>query len=561
MRRLWLVLGFPLATTGCYTGLSARDDGGDGADDGASSPVDGDGSATADDDGVDDDGDSGDDGPDASCETPQVGATPLRRLTRVEYDNTVRDLLGDTTRPAHAGFSPDEESGGFAANSVAPISAARLDQYVDAAESLAATAVEDLQGFVGCAPADEGCIEGFVADFGRDAFRRPLTETEVADYVALYDATADEYDARTGVRLVVQAMLLSPHFLYHVEALPPGAAETDVVALAPFELASRLSYFVWASMPDDALLAAAEDGTLADPEVLEAEVRRMLDDDRAADAIASFHEQWLQLGELDELTKDTTLFAGWTPELGEAMEVETASFADEVIRRGDGRLQTLLTASWTIADGDLAALYGVGAPDESGRVELDPAERSGLLTSAGFLASKSHAAENSWVHRGKFVRESLLCSPLPPPPPGVEANEANDPGRLENPECNYCHLMMDPIGVGFENYDAIGAFRTVDAEGNAIDAQGEVVGVESIGTFVGAVELAHELAADPSVHDCVALQWMRYAGRREDTQADACAIEQVRAVFAESDQDVRELVVAVVLSDAFRYRTAQEVSP
>jgi hypothetical protein len=363
------------------------------------------------------------------------------------------------------------------------------------------------------------------------------------------------------VRLVVQAMLLSPHFLYHVEALPPGAAETDVVALAPFELATRLSYFVWASMPDDALLAAAEDGTLGDPEVLEAEVRRMLDDDRAADAIASFHEQWLQLGELDELTKDAEMYPGWTPELGTAMEVETAAFADEVIRRGDGRLQTLLTASWTIADAELAALYGVTAPDGPERIDLDPAERAGLLTSAGFLASKSHAAENSWVHRGKFVRESLLCQPLPPPPPGVEANEANDPGRLENPECNYCHLLMDPIGVGFENYDATGAFRTVDGEGNAIDAQGEVVGVEGIGTFAGAVELAHELAADPSVHDCVALQWVRYAGRREETQADACAIEQVRAAFAQSDQDVRELVVAVVLSDAFRYRTAQEVSP
>jgi hypothetical protein len=353
---------------------------------------------------------------------------------------------------------------------------------------------------------------------------------------------------------------LSPHFLYLVETLPPGAAETDVALLAPFELATRLSYFVWASMPDDELLEAAADGSLADPDVLEAQVRRMLDDDRAADAIASFHQQWMQLAELDGLVKDATLYPSWSPELGAALAAETGAFAEEVIRRGDGRLQTLLTAPWTVGDAALAQHYGAAAPVD-GKIELDPTERAGLLTSAGFLASKSHAAENSWVHRGKFVRENLLCEHLPPPPPGVEANEANDPGRLENPDCSSCHLLMDPIGVGFENYDAIGAFRLVDGEGAAIDAAGEVSGYPDIGTFTGVVELAQGLAAEPVVHDCFAVQWLRYAGRREETAADECTIERLQAVFADSDQDVRELVVAVVLSDAFRYRVAAEVSP
>lgn len=551
--RAWPIalLGIALGA-GCYSGVGDLDgqaDGGgpgaDGADDGADGGVDDDGA----DDGADD---GGDDGPAASCEDgPSVGTAPLRRLTRFEYDNTIRDLLGDVTRPATASFSPDEVVGGYASNAVAPISQTQLDQYAAAAEDLAEAFVQDgIDTWIACPLTDAACVTEFITDFGRRAFRRPLLDVEVAEYVALYDSGKTEWDAPTGVQLVVQAMLLSPNFLYHVEVLPPGAAETDVVELAPFELAARLSYFVWASAPDDELLDAAEAGELLTPTGLEAQVRRLLDDDRAADAIASFHEQWMHLEGIGDLVKDAEMFPQWTPELAASMRQETLAFADEVIRNGDGSLKTLMTAAWTMGDARVAEIYGVAAPTEPfGQIDLPADERAGILTHAGFLATNAHASETSWVYRGKFVRENLLCQPLPAPPPGVEVNAALDAGRLENPECSGCHVLMDPIGIGFDGYDPIGMYADAGPGG-------EVVGVAEIGQFDSAVQLAGALADNAMVHDCVATQWFRFASRRAETPADRCALDAIQAGFAESGQDVRELVVAVALSDAFRYRTS-----
>ena len=552
MKGAWPIalLGIALGA-GCYSGVGGFDPeaggGGPGGGDGADGA---DGADDAADDGADDDG--GDDGPAASCgDAPSVGVAPLRRLTRFEYDNTVRDLLGDTTRPAETTFSPDEVVGGYASNSVAPISQTQLDQYAAAAEDLAEAFVTGpIDAWIACPLADTACVTGFVTDFGRRAFRRPLLDVEIAEYVALYESGKTDWDAPTGVQLVVQAMLLSPNFLYHVEVLPPGAAETDVVELAPFELASRLSYFVWASAPDDELLESADSGELLTPTGLEAQVRRMLDDDRAADAIASFHEQWMHLGGIGDLVKDAELFPQWSPELAASMRAETLAFADEVIRNGDGSLKTLMTAAWTMGDARVAEIYGVAAPTEPfGQIDLPAGERAGILTQAGFLATNAHASETSWVYRGKFVRENLLCQPLPAPPPGVEVNDALDAGRLDNPECNGCHLLMDPIGIGFDGYDPIGVYADAGPGG-------EVVGVDEIGQFDSAVQLATSLADNAMVHDCVATQWFRFASRRAETANDSCAVEAIQASFAESGQDVRELVVAVALSDAFRYRTS-----
>src|SRR5688500_12981888 len=277
-----------LAVSGCYGGLDATrgaalsagvDSAGEGADDDSDSAGEG-----GDDDG-DDDGD-----PAAGCEAPTVGASPLRRLTRLEYDNTLRDLLGVTSQLAHERLGEDEQTAGFQANGVAPISATTLDVYVDIAEEVAPLANDQLARFVDCDLAEDGCAEAFVESLGRQAFRRPLTEVEITDYTALYASSLAGYDVDTAVSLVVQAMLLSPAFLYHIEPLPDSAEEIDVVALGEYELASRLSYFLWASMPDEALFDAAAAGSLSEGAELEAQVRRMLADDKAADAIASYHQ-------------------------------------------------------------------------------------------------------------------------------------------------------------------------------------------------------------------------------------------------------------------------------
>ncbi|MCH9685472.1 MAG: DUF1592 domain-containing protein [Deltaproteobacteria bacterium] len=531
---LGLVLG------GCYSGVDGFDGPGAGGDPARVPPGD---------DAGQDDGN-----PEASCEEgPAVGASPLRRLTRFEYDNAVRDLLGDTTRPGEQLFSPDEHLGGFAANAVAPISKTQLDEYASAAEDLATTFVQSqLDQWIDCPVTDTACAAGFVDAFGRRAFRRPLETDEVDDYVALYEDANQAWDGETGLRLVVESMLMSPNFLYHLELMPEGTAETDVTPVSPYELAARTSFFVWASVPDDALLDAAAAGELDTPEGLETQVRRMLEDDRAADTLASFTGQWMHLEGIEDKVKDATLFPQWDLSMAESMQRETTAFVDEVVRNGDATLGTLLTARWTMADAPLAALYGVAGPDgEFGRVDLPPQERAGLLTQASFLTTNAHAAEVSWVYRGKFVRENLLCQHLPAPPIGVEVNEANDLGRLEDPECSGCHLMMDPIGWGFDDYDPLGIFV---GEGQP----GEVAGAPEVGEFDGVVQLAESLAASQTVQDCVATQWFRYAARREEQSADTCALDDIKATFAESGQDIRELIVAVVLSDAFRYRTAQQ---
>ncbi|MEM6996078.1 MAG: DUF1592 domain-containing protein, partial [Myxococcota bacterium] len=359
-----------------------------------------------------------------------------------------------------------------------------------------------------------------------------------------------------AAEVVIQALLMSPAFLYHVEAAPGASGEPAL--LGGYAVASRLSYFLWSSMPDDELLDMAEADMLADRSVLESQARRMLEDDRAAASIASFHRQWLRIGGLGDLVKDAELFPQWSTELAQSMEHESLAFADEVVRRGDGSLRTLLTAPWSVVDRDLATLYGVPAPADGFEVvDLDPTQRAGLLTHASFLASNAHAAETSWVHRGKFVRENLLCGELPPPPPGVEVNEPLDPNRLEDPQCAACHVQMDPIGMGLDAYSPIGTYRLVDEHGETVDQSGAIDDVAEVGQFEGAVELAAALAETPKVSDCMATQWFRYAARRKETPQDACTVQGLRAEFAESGQDIRELIVSIVRSDAFRFHVAE----
>ena len=186
-------------------------------------------------------------------------------------------------------------------------------------------------------------------------------------------------------------------------------------------------------------------------------------------------------------------------------------------------------------------------------IDLDPQTRAGILTQVAFLTSTAHAAEPSWVYRGKFVRENLFCDHLPAPPPGVEVNDPNDPGRLENPSCSSCHLLIDPIGWTFDEYDALGGFRALDPDGQPYDTQGEVVG-KDVGAFDGPVDLAHRLAESQDVADCYAQQWMKFANRRDVGSDDACVLDVVRESFSDSGHDIRKLIIAIATTEAFRYR-------
>ena len=494
--------------------------------------------------------------PQSACldATPAAGESPLRRLTRGEYINTVRDLLEIETDIGED-FVADELVAGFAANSVSSISKYQLETYLDASEELAVQALAAHQAeWLPCDVAETSCVAPFIAWMGKRAFRRPLAADLEDTLVALYEAARGQWGAAKAVELTLAAILDSPYFLYHLE-LTLGAG-ADLVPLDDFEIASRLSYFLWGSMPDDELMAAAEAGALATPEGVEEQARRMLDDPRAAQSIDSFTLQWLELDALAEQVKDPEAFPSYDEQLADAMRRETLTFVRSVVQEGQSASE-LLTATHTWVTPSLAAVYGVdpaGATEaEPQRVDLDPNERAGLLTQPAFLSSRAHAADTSWALRGKFVREKLLCESLPPPPPGVDQKAANDPNRLTSPECASCHQQMDLIGLGFENYDAIGRYRTEDESGEPIVAEGEVVGHEDIGAFVGAVDLAGALAESEAVKECLAKQYFRFASRRQDVSDDACSISGAYERFASAGYDVRELLVGIAASDAFRH--------
>ncbi len=531
-----------------------------------------------------DDGDAGDDDgsgdggePAEACEVVNVGVSPLRRLTRSQYNNTIRDLLGITDNPADR-LSPDEKVGAFYSNGTAPVSELLAEQYMRVAEELAESAMADVDTLVPCDATDDvvGCGGQFVDTFGRRAFRRPVSAEERQVLLGLFEQGHAEEGPAGGVRLVVQAALQSPQFLYHLELGlpdPDGEAGSDVVALDEYELASKLSYFLWDSMPDDELLAAAEAGDLSDPDVLREHAERLLDDPRAADAIASFHRQWLHLDSLDVLEKNAEAYPAFDTSLRDAMVQETTRFAEWVIRSDDGRLETLLTADYSFLEGPLFELYDVEPPadhDPSMPVQLDATQRAGLLTHAGVLAMHAHADQSSPIRRGKLVRENFLCTPLAPPPPDVDVlPPALDPNATtrerfdqhrSDPACAGCHILIDPLGFGFEHYDGVGAWRDTDA-GKPVDASGEVVATMDIdGEFDGAVELSHILAGSEQVRTCVARQWFSFGLGRTPAEDDSCSYDAIGAAFAASDYDIHELLVTMVTTDSFRYRRLPEGS-
>jgi hypothetical protein len=306
-------------------------------------------------------------------------------------------------------------------------------------------------------------------------------------------------------------------------------------------------------LPDDDLLAAADDGSLTEAATIERHVARMLDDPRASEGLATFAEQWLDLERLDTAQKDGELFPEWNNGLAADMRQETLEFAAHVFRSGD--VTELLTADYSFASGALASLYGA-SPDASGRIQLDADERAGVLTHASLLAMNAHADSPSVVHRGKLVREQFLCDALPPPPDDVDFSLP----RLESDSCKSCHLMMDPIGTGFDRYDALGRYTVTDIDGASISGEGEVIaGAPDVdGSFVGAVELAHKLGASDEVRDCIATQVFRYAFRRSESNADACSRELIGEGFQAGDYSLRDLMVAIATSYEFRHRRPVE---
>ncbi len=528
----------------------------------------------------------------------------LRRLTHSQYNNTVRDLLGDYSRPADR-FPPEDFVGGFKnqtrTQGIPPV---LEDAYSTAAERMAMNAFRagDVNGLVPCKPAsprDAKCRDQFVRAFGEKAFRRPLNDVEVRRYNELFAEQASRTGKfLEGTRVVVEAMLQSPKFLFHVtsgEAGSPPSREASAFAEATadrrslgggwsadrrdYAIANRLSYLLWDTMPDRALLDAAAKGELRTAEGLERVARTMLQDKRARQATDEFFAQWLRFDRMLTAAKDDGRYPSFTPELAAMMVQETRMLLGHLVWN-DLNFMDALTADYGFLNADLARLYGL--PEPAGEFEMvkfpESFPRAGILGQATFLASTTGPVETSPTARGMFVREHLLCQIVPNPPPGVNTNlpepATADAARakrermiehVENQSCSGCHRLMDPIGFGLEKYDAVGAWRDqeiVDISAGSgesrrskpvnvdITATGEIAGLPN-STFGDSRTLGRVLASSPVCQDCVVRQMFRYAFGRAEIPSDRSTVTGTAATFRSSGFKFKELLISLVRSPQF----------
>lgn len=489
-----------------------------------------------------------------------IARVGLRRITRYEFDNIVRDLLLDTSRPASQ-LLPEDLRTPFDNDYTMQLATQPL---VDGIEVLAREVAQDLVAdtdrratVVGCAPTgadDEACMRSFIEHFGRLALRRPLTDDEIADYVGLgLDFAGQGDDFFVGVEVVVRALLQDTELVYRVELGTPVDGMPGVFALGPYELASRISFMLWGTTPDDGLLDAAASGGLDDSASVRDVATSMLADPRARAHVDRFHSLWLGYAELPHAQAITT-----------AMRTESATLLERIVFDEQRSWLELFSAQETFIDDTLAELYDMPAPaGGAGWVPYDGNGRMGLLSHGSFLSVAANVADTSPTRRGKFIREQLMCQTIPPPPPNVDADNPPDPEAAEckidqydahaTGTCAACHDQMDPIGFGLENYDKTGKYRAHD-DGKpecVIPGDGELTG---IGTFNGPDELAQLLLDNDVLDGCVAQQLYRYAIGRAVEVDDLAFVGDISASFEAADHHFDELLVALVANPAFAYR-------
>jgi hypothetical protein len=504
---------------------------------------------------------------------PEVGVMTIRRLNRTEYANTLHDLTG-TAIDYSSKFPPENLSFGFdnigEALTVQPLNVELYEESADAVlNELFARPTSDpyRTKVLSCDPTTGGrtCVVQMLMTFAQYAYRRPVAEAEVSGLVDIaqnYVATGGVLN--DGLKLAFKGVLLSPHFLFRVE-LDPSPTSKEPHRVSAFELASRLSYYLWSTMPDQALLVDAQSGVLTQDAGLQAQIERMLSDPRAKALVSNFAGQWLNLRRTAQVLPDTTIYTDFDDELRASLKTESELFFNELLQKARPASE-LLSGTFTYVNKRLAAHYGMPAPSADGfqRVDLTGSPRVGFLTQASFLTITSNPTRTSPVKRGKWVLDQLLCSPPPPPPPGVDASQLNTGSlslraRLEqhraNEPCKSCHAVMDPIGLSFENFDGVGTYRTQDQYG-PIDATGTLPTPTGDVSFLGASELVPILAKDARLAPCIAEKVLTYAVGRGFSSADAKSLASVVAAADASGKGLRGLFASVAVSEAFRSRRA-----
>ena len=507
----------------------------------------------------------------SSCAAPSPGRSPLRRLSNAEYRNTINDLFANVPAvvalvpSATSGFPSEPESLGFRnSGDTLTVPSLAAQKFLDAAEQIAETAA-GASNFVTCANGtqDATCATAFITSFGKQVYRRPLAADDTARYQGLYDkAISSGYDFKTGIEWIVFAMLQSPQFLYRFEL---GSTPTGNTAKpTPYELASRLSFIYLQSMPDAALFAAADKGELVTQAQLEAQARRLLADPKGG-RLLDYFEQWLDIDTLPDIVRDGTVYPNLDPTLPALLQGETRAFAADLLTSPTGTFDALFTAPYTFANAALARHYGLTGPTGSAYEKVDAPGRAGVLTQ-GVMLAHDKATRTSIVRRGLKIRTDVLCQIVPAPPPNVDlssldktATGVSQRDRLEQhrtqASCAGCHNLMDPIGVVFEGFDAVGRARTMDEMGLPVVLSSEVSGTQDAdGPVASPTELGQKLAQSEQVRACYVTNNFRFFYGREVEQADACSLARLLVDFKGASYNLTELLVALTRTDAFLYR-------
>ncbi len=509
------------------------------------------------------------------CKSPSPGRAPLRRLSNAEYRNTVADLLGDNAATetmiasATQTFPSETESLGFRNNAdYLGVSTLVAQGYMDAATQFL-DPIATNKTLLTCTPtpgAELDCGKTFLGNLGKRVFRRPLSDAEMTQYSTLFSTSFKAFDFDTAVRSAAFAMLQSPNFLYRVEY---GAAQSGAYTQpTAYEMANRLSYLFWQSMPDQALFDAADAGQLSTPDQIKIQAQRMLADPKSS-RLLEYFDQWLGTDTLNTtFVRDATLYPNLDNNLVPLLQQETRAFVSDVLSRPDGSLTDLLTAPYTFANAELAKHYGFTGVTGTDFTRIDAPGRAGVLTQ-GMLLARDKPTRTSIVRRGLKIRLDVLCEKVNAPPPNVNVNlDTTDTtgltqrARLEqhrlNASCSGCHDLMDPIGVVFEGFDAVGRARTLDEQGQPVDTTSALSNtLDANGPMNNPTDLGQLLAKSEEVKSCYVTKSFRFFYGRDVDTPDACSIAQLLTSFKGNAYSLSELLVALTQTDAFLYRPIQ----
>jgi hypothetical protein len=504
----------------------------------------------------------------------------LRQLTLIEYTNTLTDLL-QLTSPDTSNVPPDNPVDGYTTNVASNfVTQGYIDAYSTIAAALATRVLnESYAKVVSCQTQDTACETTFVQTFGLRAFRRPLTSDEMTRYTALFSSSLTGGSFQTGVSLVIQAMLISPNFLFRSEL--GTAASNGTYNLTQYEIATALSYAYWATMPDATLFAAAQAGQLSTKAQIQAQAQRLVADPRGRTRIEDFFYQWMQGARANIATPDMGTYpyiyaaSGGYQNILTSMRAEEDAFVTNVAFDSTKKFSELLTANYTFANDALANYYGLtpaGSGATAAKVMIpQTSARGGVLTLGMFLLGHARTNESSPTQRGHQIRSNILCSDVPPPPAGVDpVVPAGAPGVTGRDQiqaitgtgiCVTCHSLMNPIGFGLEAFDGAGAERTLD-NGEPVDTTGQLTGfTDSSGktiTFDGARQLSNILSTYATAQRCFATNYYKYIRGFNPTGVDLGAAQQLSQNFAQNNQDLPDLFVDVSLQDSFIERRSAE---